>query len=221
MKFRGVIFDLDGTLADTLADIASSMNRALESRGYPPHEPAAYKDMVGWGMEVLAQKALPPEAGDEPNIEALAAAARRFYAEKPLVHTRLYPGIPEMAAELKRRRVKIAVLTNKPDPVAQMVIAGLFPPDTFALIRGEIPGLPRKPDPAVLWDMLLDLDLSPRDLIFAGDSEVDMETALAADCHALGVSWGFRGREALIKAGAQRVIDTPAELLRLIDTVRI
>jgi phosphoglycolate phosphatase len=221
MKFRGVIFDLDGTLADTIGDIAASMNRALETLGYPAIPPGAYKNLVGWGIKVLAQKALPPGAGDEASAGILAAAALRFYEEQPLVYTKPYPGIPGMVAELKGRNIKTAVLTNKPDSVARMVIARLFPPGAFTLIRGESPGLPRKPDPAALWDILPDLDLSPRDLIFAGDSEVDMETALAAGCHALGVSWGFRGREALIKAGAQRVIDTPAELLRLIDTVRL
>ncbi|MDR0387841.1 MAG: HAD family hydrolase [Treponema sp.] len=222
MKFTCVIFDLDGTLVDTLDDIARSMNRALEVRGFPPVGREAYTAMVGWGIKRLASLALPPEAGkDEKTVETVAADAVRFYAEEPLVYSRPYAGIQELVPELRRRRVKTAVLTNKPDPVARLVIAGLFPPGSFDAVQGESPGRPRKPDPTALWELLMELGRTPRDTIFAGDSEVDMETAKAAECHALGVSWGFRGREALKKAGAQRIIDTPSELLDIIQETRM
>ncbi|MDR2742387.1 MAG: HAD family hydrolase [Treponema sp.] len=222
MKFTCVIFDLDGTLVDTLDDIARSMNRALEANGFPSADREAYASMVGWGIKRLASLALPPEAGrDEKTVEAVAACAVRFYAEEPLVHSRPYPGVPELLGELKRRRVKTAVLTNKPDPVARLVIGGLFPPGYFDILQGEIPGRPRKPDPASLWEILMELGRTPRDTIFAGDSEVDMETARAAECLALGVSWGFRSREALEKAGARRIIDSPGELLSLIQETRM
>jgi phosphoglycolate phosphatase len=221
MKFKCVIFDLDGTLVDTLADIANSMNRALEDHGFPRLPQEDYKKITGWGIRELALRALPPERGDKKTAEIIAAGAARFYAEKPLVYSKPYPGIRELITELKRKKIKTAVLSNKPDSVAQLVVKGLFLPGSFDIIRGELSGLPRKPDPASTWDILLDLDLTPRDTIFVGDSEIDMETARAADCHALGVSWGFRGREALEKAGAQRIIDTPEELLKIIDTVRL
>jgi phosphoglycolate phosphatase len=222
MKFTCVIFDLDGTLVDTLDDIARSMNRALEANGFPPVRREAYAAMVGWGIRRLASLALPPDAGkDEKTAETVAACAVRFYAEEPLVYSRPYPGIPELLSELRRRRVKTAVLTNKPDPVARLVIEGLFPPGCFDALQGEAPGRPRKPDPATVWEILMELGRTPRDAIFAGDSEVDMETAKAAGCHALGVSWGFRSREALEKAGAQRVIDSPGELLSLIQETRM
>jgi phosphoglycolate phosphatase len=219
MQFTCVIFDLDGTLVDTLGDIARSMNRALEAHGFPPVKQEAYADMVGWGIKHLAFLALGGK--DEKAAETVAAAAARFYAEEPLVYARPYPGIPELVAELRRRRVKTAVLTNKPDPVAQLVIGGLFPPGSFDTVQGERPGRPRKPDPASVWEVLMELDRTPRDTIFAGDSEIDIETARAAECHALGVSWGFRGREVLEKAGAQRIIDTPPELLSLIRETRM
>jgi phosphoglycolate phosphatase len=215
MNFKGVIFDLDGTLVNTLADIAGSMNRALEGRGYPRLDPEAYRNIVGWGIKALALKAMP--RGDEKAAELLAADAARFYEEAPLGHSKPYPGIPGLVRTLREKKLKTAVLSNKPDPVARLVIQGLFPPDSFDLVRGDIPGMPRKPDPAALWDILVGLDLCPRDTIFVGDSEIDMETALAAGCHALGVSWGFRSRKTLVKAGAQRIIDTPAELLDFID----
>ncbi|MDR3131123.1 MAG: HAD family hydrolase [Treponema sp.] len=217
MKFTCVIFDLDGTLADTLDDIAFSMNRALEANGFPPLRREACAAMTGWGIKRLASLALPPDAArDEKTVETVAGCAARFYEEAPLVYSRPYPGIQELLLELKRRRVKTAVLTNKPDPAARLVVEGLFPPRSFDAVRGETPGLPRKPDPSAVWELLMELGRAPRDAVFAGDSEIDIETARAAGCCALGVSWGFRGREALEKAGAPRIIDSPDELLSLI-----
>jgi phosphoglycolate phosphatase len=221
MKFTCVIFDLDGTLVNTLDDIAHSMNKALEIQGFPAVPEDDYRDIVGWGIKRLAFLALPPEARNEKTAETVAGYATRFYAEEPLIHSKPYPGIPGMVAELRRRRVKTAVLTNKPDPVARLVIDGLFPPFSFDAVLGDKPGRPRKPDPASVWEILMELGRTPRDTIFTGDSEIDIETARAAECHALGVSWGFRSREVLEKAGAQRIIDSPAELLSLIKETRM
>jgi phosphoglycolate phosphatase len=222
MKFTCVIFDLDGTLVNTLGDIALSMNQALEACGFSPLRQEAYAAMVGWGIKRLASLALPPEAGqDERIVETLAACAVKFYNKDPLVYSKPYPDIPELLGELKRRRIKTAVLTNKPDPIAQLVIKGLFPPHSFDVVRGDRPDRFRKPDPTAVWDLLIELGHTPRGSILAGDSEVDMETAIAAECHALGVSWGFRSREVLEEAGAQRIIDAPLELLQLIQTTRM
>jgi phosphoglycolate phosphatase len=215
-KFRAVIFDLDGTLVNTIGDIAVSMNRALEGGGFPPLAEEAYIEKVGWGIKKLAFLALPEAARDGETVEKVAAAASRFYAERPLDFSSPYPGIRELAAELRRRKIKTAVLTNKPDPVTQQVIRGLFPPASFDWVQGDLPGIPRKPDPGSAWEILLNLDVPPREAIFMGDSEVDMETAGAANCHALGVSWGFRPRKLLEQAGAQRIIDRPEELLELL-----
>jgi phosphoglycolate phosphatase len=217
MRFKCVIFDLDGTLVDTIADIAEAMNHTLAGHGFPPVPTEDYKDFVGRGIRNLARLALPAAAREDRIIDAVTQDAIRRYAARPLVHSRPYGGIPEVVAELKRRKIKTAVLTNKPDPVAQLVVGGLFPPDAFNYVTGEKPGRPRKPDPASTWEILMKLDCTPRETIFMGDSEVDMETARRADCHALGVSWGFRARPVLEKAGADRIIDRPEELLGLID----
>jgi phosphoglycolate phosphatase len=217
MKFKGIIFDLDGTLVDTLGDIGASMNRALRARGFPEHPVEEYRDKVGWGILRLACLSLPGDKRDEETAKELAAEGARYYAGTPLAVSKPYPGIGEVIAELKRRKIKTAVLTNKPDPVAQLVIAGLFPSGSFDIVLGEREGSKRKPDPASTWEILLNLGLTPRDTIFMGDSEIDMETALAADCHALAVSWGYRPRELLLKAGAQRIIDRPEDLLALIE----
>jgi phosphoglycolate phosphatase len=217
-QFRCVIFDLDGTLVDTIADIAESMNRALQSHKFPALPLEDYTEKIGWGIKRLAFLALPSFARGDETVEAVAAAASRFYAERPLIHSKAYPGIPETVAELRKRKIKTAVLTNKPDPVAKLVINGLFAPSAFDRIYGDKPGRPRKPDPASTWEILMSLDRTPRETIFMGDSEVDMETAHAAECHALGVSWGFRDRAVLERAGAERIIGRPEELLALIET---
>ena len=214
MKHKGVIFDLDGTLIDTLADIAMSMNRALEKNGFPVLETAAYRDKVGWGIRRLASLCLPGE--NEETANKVANDAVRFYTENPLVLTKPYPGIPELVSALRQKKIKTAVLTNKPDPTAQLVIAGIFPHGSFGIIRGEIFGRPRKPDPACVWDLIVELDLNPSDFLFAGDSEVDMETAVSSGCFPLGVSWGYRSRETIAKAGARHIIDRPEELLELL-----
>jgi phosphoglycolate phosphatase len=216
MKYKCVIFDLDGTLVDTIADLAAAMNKVLSTRGFPLHSPQEYMALMGWGMRRFAFLALPPSSRDDATVEAVARETEANYNAKPLVHSKPYPGIFELVAELKRNKIKTAVLTNKPHSTTNLVISGLFPSGSFDAVYGDRPGIPPKPDPGSTWEILVDLDVSPRDTIFMGDSEVDMATALAADCHALGVSWGFRDRSVLEKAGAQRIIDSPGELLGII-----
>ncbi|GHV12064.1 phosphoglycolate phosphatase [Spirochaetia bacterium] len=220
MKYRCIIFDLDGTLVDTIGDIAASMNRALVLHGFPGRVAEEYKKIVGWGIKKLAWAALPAEAQSEETAALLAADAAGFYAEKPLVYSKPYPGIPELLAELGRKKIRCAVLSNKPDPVTALVVEGLFP-GAFACIRGDRPGSKRKPDPATAWEILADLGYTPGETIFMGDSEIDMETARNIGCFPLGVSWGFRPRETLEAAGAARIIDSPKELLDLIQDTRI
>jgi phosphoglycolate phosphatase len=216
LKYRCVIFDLDGTLVNTLEDIASSMNKALELYGFPPVPRSEYAQKVGWGIKYLAFLTLPESGRDEKTILKVASSASQFYAQTPCAFSRPYQGIPSLVAELQRRKVKTAVLTNKPDMVSRLVIDRLFPPESFTVVQGDRPGIERKPDPQSTWDILVMLGLTPRDAIFIGDSEIDMETARAAQCFAMGVSWGFRPRETLEKAGAARIIDSPEEVLRFI-----
>ncbi|MCL2382376.1 MAG: HAD family hydrolase [Treponema sp.] len=213
VKYKGIVFDLDGTLVDTIEDIAASMNRALDCHGFPGHTPDQYKEKVGWGIKRLAFLSLPENARSEETAARVAADSARFYSETPLVHTRPYPGIPELLGELVRKKIKLVVLTNKPDPVAQKVVAGLFPSGTFSSVRGEVAGKPRKPDPACVWELLVELDITPADVIFTGDSEIDIKTALACGSFPLGVSWGYRPRATIEEAGARQIIDRPGELL--------
>jgi len=213
VKYKGIIFDLDGTLVDTLEDIAASMNQALKARGFPEIPVEGYKERVGWGIKRLASLCLPEDARNDELAAQVAAEMSRYYENNPLVHSRPYPGILELLAELGRRKIKMVVLTNKTDAVAQRVVAGLFPSGTFLGVRGEISGKPHKPDPACVWEMLVEMDVTPADIVFTGDSEVDIETALASGCFPLGVSWGYRPRDIIERAGARWIIDEPEELL--------
>ncbi|MDR0312530.1 MAG: HAD family hydrolase [Treponema sp.] len=216
MKHKGVIFDLDGTLIDTLEDIAASMNRALEKHGLPLVKTEEYRDKVGWGIRRLAFLCLPEDIRNEERASLVADDAIQFYSAAPLVYTKPYPGILELVAQLPRKKIKTAVLTNKPDPTTQLVVAGLFPQGTFNIVQGEVRGRPRKPDPACVWDLLVELNLNPADVVFVGDSEVDIETAVTSGCFPLGVSWGYRSRDTILKAGARQIIDKPEELLELL-----
>ncbi|MDR2792667.1 MAG: HAD family hydrolase [Treponema sp.] len=219
-KFKSVIFDLDGTLIDTIADITLFMNKALALHGLPLAPEEEYKKLVGWGMNRLARSVMPPElrqcAEADTLAAALAADATRLYGETPVVKTKPYSGIQELLVELKRRKLKTAVLSNKPDVLANTVVNILFPRGSFDIIRGDMAGKPRKPAPEPVWDILMELDSSPRDTVFLGDSEIDIETALASGCHAVGAGWGFRGYETLVKAGAERIIDKPSDFLEVV-----
>jgi phosphoglycolate phosphatase len=222
MRFKCVIFDLDGTLVDTLGDIAAAVNHALETRGLNALNLGSYAKIVGNGLWNLAREALPPSERDAKIVDAVYRDALAYYREHPIDQAKLYPGIAELAAKLRgmsnrRGGIRTAVLSNKPDSLTQIVIARLFPADTFDLVFGERPAFPRKPDPASTWDIITELDASPRETLFVGDSEIDLATASAAECSFLGVAWGFRGRQALLAAGAGRVIDHPEDLPALLD----
>jgi len=212
-KYKGVIFDLDGTLVDTLGDISAAMNKALKLNGFPELKTEEFKDKVGWGIKRLAFLSIPEEARQEKTAITVAEDAARLYAEEPLVYSRIYPGMAELVSLLRQKKIKTAVLTNKPDIVAQKVINGLFPLFSFNIIQGEIQGKPRKPDPACVWELLVDLDLTPSNVIFAGDSEIDMETAVSSGCFPMGVIWGYRSLEVIKSAGARGIIEKPEELL--------
>jgi phosphoglycolate phosphatase len=216
MKYRCVIFDMDGTLANTIDDLTLHINKALEERGFAPVPVEEYLKMQGREIDALVTNALPTGGADPQLVKELAHRAIAIYSETSHRLTKVYPGIPELLLELKRKKIKCAALSNKPDRMLNAEIAFLFPPGTFDQAYGARPDIPAKPDPASLWELLSELEVTPRDTIFAGDSDTDIKTALAAGCHALGVSWGYGNVPALKAAGAQRIINEPRELLELI-----
>lgn len=209
-----MIFDLDGTLADSLADIGGAMNDTLRDRGWPEHSHDEYKQFVGEGIEVLVTKASPPMS--ETLLKEVVTQYRAHYAERADRNTRPYAGIPEMLDRLAALPLPFAVLSNKRDDFTRGLVQRVFPKWAFAQVRGERVGVPRKPDPTAALEMARDLSLKPDEIAFVGDTPIDVRTALSAGMKSVAVTWGFRGEEELRGAGATNVIHRPEQLLGLV-----
>lgn len=205
------MFDLDGTLADTLADIAAAANHALGTLGHAPIELPRYRYLAGQGLHSLMAEALDADHADK--IDEGMAAFRAYYAEHYIDHTRPYAGIPDLLDELTRRSVPMTVLSNKPHPATQTVMAEVFGKWKFDMILGHRPGTPLKPDPASALEITRELKVEPARWVYVGDTKVDMETATAAGLFAVGVTWGFRDEPELVASGAKVIIHDPMELL--------
>lgn len=211
MRCQAIIFDLDGTLADSLADIAGAMNEALAAKGLPTHPLDAFRHFVGEGIENMVVRASP--AGTD--IASLITDYRARYAAREDAQTTPYAGIPALLDALAARHVPLAVLSNKRDDFTERLVARVFGRWPFRLVRGERLGVPRKPDPTAAIDLARALDARPERTVFVGDTAIDMRTAAHAGMTSVGCSWGFRGRAELERAGAHHVIDAPLELLEL------
>lgn len=210
-QVRLVVFDLDGTLIDSLGDLANSMNSVLERLSCPTHPREAYCRFVGDGVVMLVRRALPQDyTGD---IDEVVSMMRSEYGKRCLETTRPFPDIPDLLTELTGRGVATAVLSNKPDAPTREVVGALFSGHDFAQVRGGLSGVPLKPDPTSVVDMCADLGVDRSKAIFVGDTHIDMETGCRAGMMTVGVTWGFRDREELVSAGAQIIIDSPGELL--------
>ena len=212
-----MLFDLDGTLLDTLADLCDATNSVLSEFGLPGHPLTPFRQMVGQGLRMLVTLALPEDKRDPETIERVRSRLDRFLLEHPVTKTRPYPGIPQMLTALQEAEVPMAILTNKPDPLAQLVVSRLLGTWRFTGIQGQLEGVARKPDPTAALAMSSAIGVSPGEVLFVGDSDVDMQTARAAGMVPIGVEWGFRGVDELRGAGASRILSHPAELLDLIE----
>lgn len=206
---RAVIFDLDGTLADSLADIGGAMNEALAARGLKAHPLEAYKGFVGEGVEQLALRAAPAVTDQE----ALVAEYRARYAQRIDQSTAPYPGVPEVLNALFARGMKVGVLSNKRDDFTVELVKRQFSQWKFHDVRGERKGVPRKPHPQAALEIAQVLGVAPGETAFVGDTAIDMKTAVAAGMKAVGVLWGFRDRVELLGAGAQVLASNGEELL--------
>ncbi len=211
--FRGVVFDLDGTLLDTLTDLADCLNRVLQRHGLPTHPRDAYRMFVGDGLRMLVQRAMPVDRRDPAGIDALTAAMNAEYAEHWADQTRPYEGIPETLRALAERGLTLAVLSNKPDEFTPPAVRRFFPDIPFAAVRGARPEVPRKPDPTGALRIAAEAGLAPAEFLYLGDSGTDMQTAVRAGMHAVGVLWGFRGADELRANGAAHLLDHPCGLL--------
>lgn len=218
MQYKAVIFDLDGTLINSLEDLADSVNEALVSRGYPQHHVNDYRMMVGNGARMLIKRALPINSADAI-IDEVLAEYKKIYEKKFLCKTRPYPGILSMLEELKQRNVKIAVCSNKHNEAVGSMIDALFPAATFQYAWGEQAGLPRKPAPDAVLKLAELMQVKPAETVYVGDSAVDMQTGLKAGMLTVGVLWGFRGRQELKDNGANVLLTEPKEFCEKISLI--
>ncbi len=212
MKFKGAIFDLDGTLADTLEDIAGSMNRVLQAHGFPVRPVNDYKLLVGRGLDNLVAQSLPVDARLPETIKQCHQEMIADYTKNCLVKTHLYQGIRDMLDELVKRDVPVAVFSNKAEPLTRRIVDVLLGDIPFVKVTGARPDMPKKPDPAGALVIAGLMKLPVDELVYMGDSDVDMMTANRAGMYAVGVLWGFRSKEELQTNGARVVLNHPREL---------
>jgi len=216
MNGKAVIFDLDGTLLDTLEDIALSMNSVLSGAGFPSHPAVAYRGFIGEGITTLARRVLPEGRRDERTVEQMVAGMLTEYGKHWADHTRPYPGIPEVLDVLTRRGIRMAVLSNKMDRFTKEIIATLLKEWEFAEVIGAQTALPPKPDPAGARLIARTLGIREEEFVYLGDSNIDMLTAVHAGMFPVGALWGFQSADELRAAGARVLIQEPEELLQLI-----
>lgn len=211
-----VIFDLDGTLLNTIGDLAVACNAVLGARDLPQHTYDAYCRFVGNGIMRLVERALPEPLRTPDYVAAVRADFVAYYTAHIDTHTRPYEGIPETVDQLVRRGIRIAVASNKFQAGTEKLVRLFFPHVPFAAVLGQRPDVPLKPDPAVVHEILAATGVAPERVLYVGDSGIDMQTAAAAGVRSAGVTWGFRDRAELVEAGAVHLVERPAELLELL-----
>ena len=224
LTINAIIFDLDGTLIDSIADIADAMNASLVELGYPTHPTEAYKSFVGDGLNELAKRVLPEKQQNNKNIEALAKKFWDNYDIAWYLHTNLYPGVLYLIQLAVARKMKLAILSNKAHYFTKKMIRHFFrgamirhTKNPFGIYAGEEPGKPAKPDPSVALELAARMKVKPQNVAFVGDSEVDIKTAKNAGMIAIGAAWGYRNKKELTAAGADLVFDNPTDMTSYLD----
>lgn len=213
MKYKILVFDLDGTLVDSITDLAIAVNKGLESIGLPTHEIVEYKHFVGNGREKLIDRAMGESSNNEKLRNTVSDIFNDYYAQHCNDNTCAYEGCADLLQKLTEMDIMTAVLSNKPDEFVAQILKKVYPEHRFDMAWGKRPDLPCKPDKKALLTMLSELGLSPSECLYIGDSNVDVFTAKNAGVDMLGVEWGFRGRAELIDAGADAVVATAAQIL--------
>ncbi len=218
MKYRAAIFDMDGTLINSLEDLADAVNEMLEHYGFPTHPLEPYRYYVGNGARKLIERTVPAErAADKNFVDEALKYYDGCYQRHLLNKTRPYDGIIEMLERLKAKKIPRGCVTNKQDFAAQALTEKLFPIGLLNAVIGDRDGLPRKPDPAKALKIASDFGVEPSAVAYFGDTSVDMQTAVNAGFLPIGVTWGFRPRSELVESGAQVIIDHPLEIFDRIE----
>jgi len=215
--FKAVVFDLDGTLLDTLQDLAISLNSVLEKHGYPTHTLDQCRMLVGFGMKALVQKSLPEEYRDDAVVEPLMKEMQAAYSIHWKDYSRPYEGIGRLLDAIDRMGLKKAILSNKPDRFTRLCADELLSSWSFEVVMGHHEGIAHKPDPqgALLVAGMLGED--PASILYVGDSGIDMKTATASGMYPLGVLWGFRPEQELLDAGASKLVSSPDEIIDILS----
>jgi phosphoglycolate phosphatase len=215
LKFKAIIFDLDGTLLDTLTDLALSVNAILEKRGHPAHPVDAYRYFVGDGIDLLVKRTFPETAWSGGNLDLLIEEVKEEYGRRWADHTEPFAGVPEMLDLLEQMAVPKAIFSNKPHPFALLTVEKLLAPWHFLEVIGIGPQMPRKPDPTSALKIAKKMRLEPSEIVYAGDTDTDMKTAYAGGFYPAAVLWGFRPAEELKAAGARFLAASPVEIIEL------
>jgi len=217
-KYKAVLFDLDGTLLDTLEDLANSMNVILKAHGMNTFYTEEYKGFLGFGLEGLIRCVIPDDQVSDELVEEFLADMKVEYGNRWAEKTRPYPGIPELLDELQKMGLKLVVLSNKMDDYTKIIIKTLLPDWQFDIVRGLKDNYPPKPDPTSTLEIAKELKIKPGEFLFLGDTDIDMQTANAAGMYAVGVTWGFRTADELKENGAKVLIDLPLQTLDLLNS---
>ncbi len=216
LRYKGAIFDLDGTLLNTVADLGDSVNAALKDLGFPPHGEEAYKKKIGHGFRNLIEVSLPEGVTDVTLIEKGLSLFLKAYDERYRNKTRPYDGMTELVAALLSSGVILGVNSNKRNDYTRTLISDFFSEDSFVAVFGERADVPKKPDPMTALEIAGIMDLKPEEIVYIGDTATDIQTGKNAGMDTIGVSWGFRGRAELESGGASFVVDLPEQIAGII-----
>ncbi len=216
-KFDAILFDLDGTLLDTQADIAKSMNAALAQFGFPTHPVDSYRYFIGKGLDCLVRRTLPKEHISDETISKCLIALEEQYNKHWADNTEPYPGIPELLSNLQQRNIPKVVLSNKPDYFTGLIVGKLLSDWSFDVVHGSKPSVPKKPDPTAALLIAEELQISPNRFVYLGDTDIDMQTAVSAGMYPAGALWGFGDAEQLLVNGTKTLVQTPEQVLTLFD----
>ena len=216
MKIKAVFFDMDGTIVNSMLDLAACTNEAMERHGFPAKPPENYTKYAGNGIYVMIQRALAPAEVSDEKLKEIRNDFFEIYKDKCTVNTTAYKGVPELVSALKEKGLKVGCITNKVESIAFKIIDHFF--GGMDVVYGQVDGVPNKPDPLLTLKALDELNIKPQECLFVGDSDVDMQTAINSGCVGVGVLWGFRDEAELRANGAKFIVSEASEILEIIDS---